>query len=118
MARKKFSIKKLIANLMEKLKNYKKFRTKFSKKTFTIAQIIVLKTLKEVLHKSYDELVDFLEDFKSIGKLIKLKRIPDPSTIRKYGERIGLKRIIHLDFKDLNLKWVHFAIQCCIVMSV
>lgn len=111
MARKKFSIKKLIVNLMEKLKRYPKFLTKFSKKTFTIRQIIILRTLKEVLHKSYDELVDFLEDFTSIGKLINLKRIPDPSTIRKYGERIGLKRIENTLHKPQRSDKCHVAID-------
>ena len=91
MVRKKFSLIKFVKKLYNSLADYPKYLTKFSKKTFTVSQIIVLKTLKEVMNKSYDGLVDFLEDFAVIGDILELKRIPDPTTILKYGRRIDLK---------------------------
>lgn len=100
MVRKRFSIKKFVKSLYSNLKNLPKHLTKFSKKTFTIPQIITLRALKEVTNKSYDSLVDFLEDFPSVGNLLELKRIPDPSTIRKYGQRIGIKVIENTLYKN------------------
>lgn len=93
MVRKRFSIKKFVKTLYDKLEELREFLTKFSKKTFTIRQIITLRTLKEVLNKSYDALIDFLEDFSEIKEILKLKRIPDSSTVRKYSQRIGIEVI-------------------------
>jgi len=99
MTRKKFSIKKFVVRLYDSLNGISKYLTKFSKKTFEVRQIITLKALKEILNKSYDGLVDFLEDFPIIGSLINLKRIPDPTTILKYSRRIGIKRIENTIYK-------------------
>jgi transposase len=93
MVRKKFSIIKFVKKAYKAIKIFPKYLTKFSKKTFTTGQMIVLRTLKEVLNKSYDSLVDFLEDFTQIGEIIKLNRIPHPTTILKYSRRIGIRRI-------------------------
>lgn len=106
MVRKRFSIIKLIKNLSKSLERFPKYLTKFSKKTFSISQIITLRTLKEVLNKSYDSLVDFLEDFPIIGKLINMDRVPHPTTIMKYSKRIGIKRINNLIKKDSKTKKV------------
>lgn len=111
MVRKRFSIIKLIKNLSKSLERFPKYLTKFSKKTFSISQIITLRTLKEVLNKSYDSLVDFLEDFPIIGKLINMDRVPHPTTIMKYSKRIGIKRINNLIKKDSKTKKQIIAID-------
>lgn len=100
MVRKRFSIIKFVKVLYNFVSDAPKYLTKFSKKTFTIGQIIVLKSLKEVLNKSYDGLVDFLEDFPVIKEILALKRIPDPSAVRKYSKRIGLKLVEHIIHKS------------------
>ena len=111
MARKKFSIIKFVKRLYKSLKKYPKYLTKFSKKTFTVAQIITLRTLKEVLNKSYDSLVDFIEDFPVVSNILTLKRNPDPSTIRKYSKRIGIRRSNNLIAKTSESKKHNIAID-------
>lgn len=93
MVRKKFSIIKFVKSVYELTEGIPRYLTRFSKKTFTAGQIVVLKSLKEALNKSYDGLVDFLEDFPVIGNIIQLKRVPHPTTILKYSRRIGIEKV-------------------------
>lgn len=104
MVRKKFSIIKFVKTLQRLLSRCPKYKTKFSKKTFTIPQIITLRTLKEVLNKSYDGLIDFLEDFPIIGEILELKRVPDPTTVLKYSKRVGVERVNNLIDKSSKTK--------------
>lgn len=93
MSKKRFSIIKFVTKLLDFLGVFPKYLTKFSKKTFSQSQILTLRTLKEILNLSYEDLVGFVEDFPSLQLLLQLKRIPHPTTILKYSKRIGLKSI-------------------------
>lgn len=96
MAKKRFSIIKFIKKLNNEIKVFPKYLTKFSQKTFTIGQIVIIRTLKEVLNTSYEGIIGFLEDFPIIGEIIKLKRNPHPTTVLKYSKRIGVRKIENL----------------------
>lgn len=96
MVRKRFSLIKFIKTTYDLVKDLPKYLTKFSKKTYTIGQIITLKTLKEILNKSYDDLTDFIDDFPVIREILELDRCPHPTTILKYSRRIGIKKINNL----------------------
>ena len=111
MKRKRFSIIKFVEKTYESVSRFPKYLTKFSKRTFTIGQIIVLRTLKEVLNKSYEGLVDFVDDFRIIREIINLKRSPHPTTVLKYSQRIGLRKIENLIDKSSKSKQHIIAID-------
>lgn len=48
---------------------------KFSKKHFTVRQHVLISVVKELERKSYRGLHNILEDYSSIAKILKLKRI-------------------------------------------
>lgn len=63
--------------------------SKFSRKDFTVHQLLVLLVLKQKLKCNYESLVDDLETRPVVVQLIGLKRIPDASTIRKFADRVS-----------------------------
>jgi hypothetical protein len=72
------------------------YLSKFSRKDFTVHQLLVLLVLKQKLKCSYDGLVDDLKCRPNIVNLLCLKRIPDPSTIRKFAKRIKVDILYYL----------------------
>lgn len=111
MSKKRFSIINFVKKLQNSLKVFPKYLTKFSKKTFTIGQIVTLRTLKEVLNLSYENLIAFCEDFSQISDILKLKRIPHPTTVIRYSKRIGVKRIEKLLHRTSRKK------RCCVAID-
>lgn len=93
MSRKRFSLIRFVKKLQGFLEGFPSYLTRFSKKTFTCGQIIILRTLKEIQNLSYDGLIDFVEDFSVLKETLNLKRIPDPTTVMKYSKRIGINPI-------------------------
>lgn len=70
--------------------------SKFSRKDFTVHQLLVLLVLKQKLKCSYDTLVDDLGTRPFVVKLLGLKRIPDSSTVRKFAKRIKTEILYYL----------------------
>jgi len=111
MDKKRFSIIKFVKKLHFALKEFPKFLSKFSQKTYTNGQIIVLKTLKEILNISYEDLVSFVDDFSEISEIIHLKRTPNPSTILRRSRKIGVQNIEKLLHKSSRKKKSCIAID-------
>lgn len=73
--------------------------SKYSRKDFTVHQLLILLVLKQKLKCSYDDLIDDLKTRPLVVQLIGLKRIPDSSTLKKFAKRIKA-RIIYFMFED------------------
>lgn len=111
MMKKRFSLINFVKKLHNLIKVFPKYLTKFSKKTFTIGQIVTLRALKEVLNLSYENLASFCEDFSQISDILKLKRIPHPTTVLKYSKRIGVKKIEKILHRSSRKK------RCCVAID-
>lgn len=88
--------------------------SKFSRRDFTVHQLLVLLVLKQKLKCSYDTLVDDLETRPFVVQLLGLKRIPDPSTVRKFAKRLKAEIIYHLLAdcgKQVNHKKLKLAVD-------
>lgn len=70
--------------------------SKYSRKDFTVHQLLVLLVLKQKLKCSFDVLVDDLETRPFVVELLGLKRIPDSSTVRKFAKRLKADIIYYL----------------------
>ena len=88
--------------------------SKFSRKDFTVHQLLVLLVLKQKLKCSYDTLVDDLETRPFIVQLLGLKRIPDASTVRKFAKRLKADIVYYLLAdcgKQINKRKLELAID-------
>lgn len=70
-----------------------KYLSKFSKRDFSVHQLLVLLVLKQKLKCSYEWLIDDLQTRPFVVQMLGLKRLPDPSTIRKFAKRIKANMI-------------------------
>lgn len=80
-----------------------KYRTKFSKRTYTQHQHLLVLALKELKKTSYRGLIDELADSKAVDRHLKLARIPHFTTPQKFLARtqpkwlnLLLKRLVQL----------------------
>jgi hypothetical protein len=64
------------------------FSSKFSKKTYTQHQLLILLLLKEYLAEDYRDTVELTEVMDTIRQKIRLKQIPHFTTIQKFCQRI------------------------------
>ena len=88
--------------------------SKFSRKDFTVHQLLVLLVLKQKLKCSYGTLVDDLETRPFVVKLLGLKRIPDESTVRKFAKRLKSEILYYLladCSKQINKKSLKLAVD-------
>lgn len=111
MDKKRFSIIKFVEVLQSALREFPRYFSKFSQKTYTNIQIISLRTLKEVLNISYETLISLIDDFPELKEVLRLKRIPYGSTICRRSNRIDSKRIESLLHKSSRKK------RCCIAVD-
>lgn len=70
--------------------------SKYSKKDFTVHQLLILLVLKQKLKCSYATLIDDLKTRPFIVKVIGLKKIPDDSTLKKFAKRLKAEIIYYL----------------------
>jgi len=68
--------------------------SKYSNKIYNNHQLITLLVFKQRLKISYKDLVEDLKTRESILRILRLHRLPDPSTIRKFVGRLDT-RILH-----------------------
>lgn len=88
--------------------------SKFSKKTFTIHQLVILLVLKQKLKCSYEDLVDDLETRPLVVKMLGLKRIPHSSTLKKFTKKLKANILYYLLAdcgKQINKKALKLAID-------
>ncbi|MCD6371559.1 MAG: transposase, partial [Candidatus Aenigmarchaeota archaeon] len=64
------------------------YSSKFSKKTYTQQQLLVLLILKQKLKLSYETLIEDLKTRPNIILLIGLTKLPSPSTLKMFTKRI------------------------------
>ena len=64
------------------------FSSKFSKKTYTQHQLLILLLLKEYLAEDYRDTVELTEIMDSLRKKIHLDEVPHFTTIQKFCQRI------------------------------
>jgi len=75
----------------ELCENTPRYNSKFSKRTYDNHQKIIILFLKQKTGLSYDLLMDDLKTRTVILEMLDLKKVPDPSTIKKFAKRIGFK---------------------------
>src|SRR5665647_867720 len=64
------------------------FSSKFSKKTYTQHQLLILLLLKEYLSEDYRDTVELTEIMESLREKIHLEEVPHFTTIHKFFQRI------------------------------
>jgi transposase len=74
-------------------KNTPKYNSKFSKKTYNNHQKMVILLLKQKTGLSYDLLIDDLKTRTLVLEMLELTKVPDPSTIKKFANKISFKTI-------------------------
>lgn len=74
-------------------KDTPKYNSKFSKKTYNNHQKMVILLLKQKTGLSYDLLIDDLKTRTVILEILELNQVPDPSTIKKFANKISFKTI-------------------------
>ena len=79
------------------------YLSKFSKKDFSVRQLLILLVLKQKLKCSYEMLIDDLRTRPGVVSMLGLKRLPDPSTVRKFANRIKAN-IIYFMLEDATRK--------------
>lgn len=95
---------KLLFALLD-LVGFPKYFSCFSRKDFDNWQLFALLVLWQKSKKSYDEFcLEWLPALTPVLKYLRLKKVPDPSTIRKFGKR-------------LKAKWAHLALSNCIKLT-
>jgi len=80
---------KFIVIALDTAKLLPEYSSKYSKKTFTQRQLMVLYILKQKSKLSYE---DFIDDFKTRDSAIKemgLKKVPSPSTLKMFAKRLN-----------------------------
>lgn len=95
---------KLLFSLL-KLIGFPKYFSRFSRKDFDNWQLFALLVLWQKSKKSVDEFcLELLPTQTPILNFLGLKKIPDPSTLRKFGKR-------------LKAKWAHLALSSCVKLA-
>ena len=82
-----------------------KFSNKFSKKTFTQHQLLVLGVLKTYWNKDYRSFADFLLFANPVFQFLRLKRIPHFTTLQKFLQRFDssvFDQLIAAVFSQIN----------------
>ena len=64
------------------------FSSKFSPKTYTQHQLLILLLLKEYLSKDYRDTVELTEIMDSLGEKIRLDEVPHFTTVQKFCQQI------------------------------
>jgi len=64
------------------------YSSKYSKKTYTQHQLLVLLLLKEYLAEDYRDTIELTEIMDSVREKIQLKEVPHFTTIQKFCHRI------------------------------
>ena len=70
--------------------------SKFSRKDFTVHQLLILLVLKQKLKCSYDNLIDDLKTRPLIVKLLGFNKLPHSSTLKKFSKRINANILYYL----------------------
>ena len=84
---------------------FPKYFSNFSRKDFDNWQLFALLLLWQKSKKSYDEFcLEWLPTMTPVLNFLKLKKIPEPSTLRKFGRR-------------LKARWAHLALENCIKLT-
>jgi hypothetical protein len=91
---------KLICSCQKLLRKSRilRYSCRFSKKTYTQHQHILLLVLKTHLQRTYRETVEILGELQGIRKRIRLRRIPHFTTLQKFMKRFNsmlLERLIY-----------------------
>ncbi len=95
---------KLLFSLLD-LIGFPKYFSRFSRKDFDNWQLFALLVLRQKCGRSYDEFCfEWLPALTPVVKFLRLKSIPDPSTLRKFGRR-------------LKARWAHLALSGCIKLT-
>lgn len=77
----------------------------YARKDFDNWQLFALLVLRQKMKKSYDEFCEeWLPVLKPLTQCLKLKKLPHPSTLRKFGKR-------------LKARWTHLALANCIKLT-
>ena len=74
------------------------FSSKFSKRTYTQHQLLILLLLKEYLSEDYRDAVELMEIMNSLREKIHLDEVPHFTTIHKFCQRLNpmtLHRLLH-----------------------
>lgn len=80
--------------------------SKYARKDFDNWQLFALLVLRQKMKKSYEEFcLEWLPMLTPLTRHLKLRKIPDPSTLRKFGKR-------------LKAKWAHLALANCIKLAL
>ena len=78
------------------------FSSKFSKKTYTQHQLLILLLLKEYLSEDYRDTVELTEIMESLREKIHLDEVPHFTTIHKFCQRIRSSTFTRLLNGSLN----------------
>jgi hypothetical protein len=76
------------------------YRSKFSKRTFTVHQHLLMHAVKQLEKETYRGLIDRLDDSKAVEALLGLPRMPHYTTPQKFLKRVP-KRWLHLLLKRM-----------------
>lgn len=84
---------------------FPKHFSKYARKDFDNWQLFALLVLRQKMKKSYEEFCgEWLPMLTPLTRHLKLRKIPDPSTLRKFGRR-------------LKARWAHLALAHCITLA-
>lgn len=72
------------------------FFSKFSRKDFTVHQLLTMLVLKQKLKCGFDVLIDDLQTRPVIISMLGLKKLPDPSTLKKFAKRLQANIMYYL----------------------
>lgn len=64
------------------------YSSKYSKKTYTLHQHVVLLALREYFHQGYERFCLMLEDLTAVLDFLKLEKIPHFTTLQKVSQRL------------------------------
>lgn len=94
----------LLSVLLGRIQFPKHF-SKYARKDFDNWQLFALLVLRQKMKKSYEEFCgEWLPVLKPLTQHLQLQKIPDASTLRKFGKR-------------LKAQWVHSALADCIKLA-
>lgn len=88
---------------LELLSDYQEYNSKFSNKIYNNQQKIILLLIKQRFNLSYSQLVELIKISELILDKLKLKKIPDKSTLKKFAKRISSKNLSNFIGNSLKL---------------
>jgi hypothetical protein len=68
------------------------YSSKFSKRTYTQHQLFALLALREFLKTDYRGLEQYLRDWSDLRRELRLRAVPDHSTLQKAADRLLRKK--------------------------